>query len=143
MLVYTDDSAVVLIGVSVFSISRFPQGYAQNAPGTGAHTGAIREGRFSTVRGHLFTPDDRLRARLIEALMCDFRIDAAEMCDTFKISGNELHKLLKRTADAFPNMLELSSDGLFIPQEVRPLTRLIARSFDAYELSKAGHSSAI
>ena len=140
---YTDDTAEVLIGVGASSISRFPQGYAQNAPGTGAHTGAIREGRFSTARGHLFTPDDRLRARLIEALMCDFRIDAAEMCDTFKISRNELHRLLKRTADAFPNMLDLSSDGLFIPQEVRPLTRLIARSFDAYELSKAGHSSAI
>jgi len=27
--------------------------------------------------------------------------------------------------------------------EARPLTRMIARSFDAYELAKAGHSSAI
>src|SRR6056297_697138 len=140
---YTDDTAEVLVGIGASSISRFPQGYAQNAPATGAHTAAIREGRFSTTRGHVFTSDDRLRARLIEALMCDFRIDAAEICQNFKISPKELHSLLKRTADAFPKMLDLSSDGLFVPQEVRPLTRLIARSFDAYELSKAGHSSAI
>ena len=35
---YTDDTAEVLIGVGASSISRFPQGYAQNAPATGAHT---------------------------------------------------------------------------------------------------------
>ncbi|MBC7179382.1 MAG: oxygen-independent coproporphyrinogen III oxidase, partial [Roseovarius sp.] len=53
---YTDDTAEVLIGVGASSISRFPQGYAQNAPATGAHTGAIRDGRFSTTRGHVFSP---------------------------------------------------------------------------------------
>jgi oxygen-independent coproporphyrinogen-3 oxidase len=36
-----------------------------------------------------------------------------------------------------------SAEGLYIPEEMRPLTRLIARAFDAYDLSKAGHSSAI
>ncbi len=76
---YTDDTADVLIGVGASSISRFPQGYAQNAPATGAHTGAIREGRFSTARGHVFTDQDKLRARMIEQLMCEFRIDAKEM----------------------------------------------------------------
>jgi oxygen-independent coproporphyrinogen-3 oxidase len=32
---------------------------------------------------------------------------------------------------------------LFIPPEARPLTRMVARVFDAYDLSRAGHSSAI
>ena len=40
-------------------------------------------------------------------------------------------------------MIELSSGVLSIPVEARPLTRMIARSFDAYDMSKAGHSSAI
>ncbi|HCX67914.1 MAG TPA: coproporphyrinogen III oxidase, partial [Rhodobiaceae bacterium] len=60
---YTDDTAEVLIGLGASSISRFPQGYAQNAPATGAHTGAIREGRFSTSRGHVFSAEDKLRGR--------------------------------------------------------------------------------
>jgi oxygen-independent coproporphyrinogen-3 oxidase len=30
-----------------------------------------------------------------------------------------------------------------VPERARPLTRLIARALDAYDLSLAGHSSAI
>ena len=44
---------------------------------------------------------------------------------------------------AFDGLLRITDDGLFIPPEARALTRMIARSFDAYDLSKAGHSSAI
>ncbi|HLQ19932.1 MAG TPA: oxygen-independent coproporphyrinogen III oxidase, partial [Tabrizicola sp.] len=69
---YTDDTAPVLIGIGASSISRFPQGFAQNASGTATHTKAIREGQFSTHRGHAFAGEDQLRARIIEALMCDF-----------------------------------------------------------------------
>jgi oxygen-independent coproporphyrinogen-3 oxidase len=60
---YTDDPAPVLIGLGASSISRFPQGFAQNASGTAEHTKAIRDGRFSTHRGHAFRGEDLLRAR--------------------------------------------------------------------------------
>ena len=43
----------------------------------------------------------------------------------------------------FGDMIEVSPKGLSIPEKGRPLTRMIARCFDAYDLSKAGHSSAI
>jgi oxygen-independent coproporphyrinogen III oxidase len=76
---YTDDLAPVLVGLGASSISRFPQGYAQNASGTSDHTKAIRAGQFSTHRGHVFAGEDLLRARIIEALMCDFRVDRAEL----------------------------------------------------------------
>lgn len=140
---YTDDQADVLIGVGASSISRFPQGYAQNAPATSAHTKAIREGRFSTSRGHVFQGEDKMRGRLIEALMCDFRISSAEITARFGISGAELQKMYSAAADAFPDMLQITQDGLFIPEGSRPLTRMIARAFDAYDMSKAGHSAAI
>ena len=140
---YTDDPSNVLIGVGASAISKFPQGFAQNAPSTGKHVGEIREGRFSVARGHAFTGDDRLRARLIEALMCDFRIDAAEIKREFGTSDATLTALFAEATRAFPGILELTEDGLFLPQEGRPLTRMIARVFDAYDLSKAGHSSAI
>lgn len=140
---YTDDTSEVLIGLGASSISKFPQGFAQNAPSTGAHTGAIREGRFSTARGHEFQGEDKLRSRMIEALMCDFRIDGAEIRDTFGLSKKELRAMFDQAGEKFPNMLHISDDALFVPQEARPLARMIARSFDAYDLSKAGHSSAI
>jgi len=140
---YTDDPAQVLIGVGASSISRFPQGYAQNAPATSAHVAAIRAGRFSTARGHIFTGQDIMRARIIEALMCDFRIDAQEMKDSFGLSDRQVAALLVPVAQAFDGLLHLSDTGLFIPPAARPLTRMVARAFDAYDLSKAGHSSAI
>ena len=140
---YTDDTAEALIGLGASSISRFPQGYAQNAPATGAHTGAIREGRFSTTRGHVFSDEDRLRSRLIEQLMCEFRIDAAEITRDFDISSAALHDMLSKVARAYAGHLKLDDSGLFIPQEARPLTRMIARQFDTYEMNEQGHSSAI
>jgi oxygen-independent coproporphyrinogen-3 oxidase len=43
----------------------------------------------------------------------------------------------------FEGVLHVDADGMFIPPEARALTRMVARAFDAYDLSKAGHSSAI
>lgn len=140
---YTDDQADVLIGVGASSISRFPQGFAQNAPATSAHTAAIRDGRFSTSRGHLFKDQDVLRGRLIEALMCDFRIDAAEILRDHPITESQLQALFAQAGKEFPDLLKISAEGLYIPPPARALTRMIARCFDAYDLSKAGHSSAI
>lgn len=140
---YTDDTSEYLIGVGASSISKFPQGFAQNASGTSKHVAAIRAGQFSTVRGHVFKGEDRLRSRLIEALMCDFRIDADEILRDYEISHEALLGMFRAADSAFENMLQITEDGLFIPKEARPLTRLIARNFDAYELSRAGHSSAI
>ncbi|WP_085818745.1 oxygen-independent coproporphyrinogen III oxidase [Roseovarius halotolerans] len=140
---YTDDTADVLIGLGASSISRFPQGYAQNDPGTGAHTAAIRDGRFSTSRGHVFSSEDRLRGRMIEQLMCEFRIDTPDLCRRLDISAQQVHRILQASAAQFGGLLQLDDQGLRVPHEARPLTRMIARSIDAYALSKAGHSSAI
>ncbi|SHJ58923.1 oxygen-independent coproporphyrinogen-3 oxidase [Shimia gijangensis] len=140
---YTDDTADVLIGVGASSISRFPQGYAQNNPATSGHTGAIRDGKFSTSRGHAFKGEDKLRSRLIEALMCDFRINAQEIIDTFGIAEAKLAAMFTSVSEQFPDMLQITEDGLFVPLEARPLTRMIARAFDAYGMDQAGHSSAI
>ena len=140
---YTDDPSGVLVGVGASSISRFPQGYAQNHAATGAHTAAIREGKFSTHRGHAFSEEDKLRGRIIEALMCDFEVNRQEILDGYAVSAKRLDGLFSDAVAAFPGMLKPTEAGLFIPKAARPLTRMIARHFDAYDLSKAGHSSAI
>ncbi|WP_417742221.1 oxygen-independent coproporphyrinogen III oxidase [Salipiger sp.] len=140
---YTDDTSEVLIGLGASSISKFPQGYAQNAPSTGVYTGAIREGRFATAKGHAFSGEDTLRARMIEMLMCDFRIRSSELMRDHGISESALTAMFKRVNTAFEGLMEITEDGLFVPEEARPLTRMIARHFDAYDLSKAGHSSAV
>jgi len=140
---YTDDKSEVLIGLGASSISKFPQGFAQHAPGTSQYTAAVRDGKFATVRGHVFSDEDHLRARLIESIMCNFRIDTAEILRDFDISRADLEAMYKVASDAFEGLPKITADGFTLPREAFPLTRMIARSFDAYDLSKAGHSSAV
>jgi oxygen-independent coproporphyrinogen-3 oxidase len=140
---YTDDTAAALIGLGASSISRFPQGFAQNASATAAHTKAIRAGHFSTHRGHIFTGEDLLRARMIEAVMCDFRIDRAELLRDFSVSAERVETLLQVAKTAFGDMVTLDDAGLTIPPRARPLTRMIARAFDEYDHAKAQHSAAV
>ncbi|MEX0349402.1 MAG: oxygen-independent coproporphyrinogen III oxidase [Paracoccaceae bacterium] len=140
---YTDDRSDVLIGVGASSISKFPQGYAQNASATAQHTATIRDGRFSVARGHTFKGEDKLRGRLIEALMCDFRINRHEIESGYDVAQDALEGMFQAADAAFDGLLQITDEGLFIPQHARPLTRMIARHFDAYDLSKSGHSSAV
>jgi len=140
---YTDDPTPVLIGLGASSISRFPQGFAQNASGTAEHTRAIRDGRFSTHRGHRFQGEDLLRARIIEALMCDFRVSRDELLQDFDVSAARIDSLFQSAKAEFGDMVQLTEDSFFIPDRARPLTRMIARAFDAYDSAKARHSSAI
>ncbi|WP_372893874.1 oxygen-independent coproporphyrinogen III oxidase [Rhodosalinus sp.] len=140
---YTDDTAEALIGVGASSISRFPQGYAQNAPATSAHTEAIRGGRFSTARGHILSQEDLWRGRVIEALMCDFRVEADEIARDYGVPRERMMEMFRAADRDFDGLLEVNETGLAIPGPARPLTRIIARAFDVYELDKAGHSPAI
>ena len=140
---YTDDTSPVLIGLGASSISRFPQGYAQNAPATADWKKSVHAGQFATARGHVFTPADLWRGRAIEALMCDFAINRAELVEKLGADPAELDQLFDRVALKYGAFVKRTSAGLEIPAEGRPLTRMIATMFDEYAMAKAGHSSAV
>ncbi|MCB6179562.1 oxygen-independent coproporphyrinogen III oxidase [Rhodobacter sp. Har01] len=140
---YTDDTASALIGLGASSISRFPQGFAQHASGTSEYTKAIRSGQFPTHRGHAFAGEDLLRARIIEALMCDFRVDRRELVRDYGVTPGYVDQMFRDAASGFEDMLKIEDGVLIIPDRAKPLTRMVARVFDAYDQSKAQHSAAI
>ena len=113
------------------AISRFQSGFVQNAPQTGAHTRAIREGMLSGGRGYALSEEDRLRARIIEMLMCDFAIDLAAL---------EMTPLQEAAlAPSFAEMRRLGAGLIFVEgglirvsEEARPLVRLLAHAFDSF-----------
>jgi oxygen-independent coproporphyrinogen III oxidase len=140
---YTDDTAAALIGVGASSISRFPQGFAQNNASTSAYQAAIRDGRFATARGHAFSDEDRLREAMIGALMCDFRIDFAKIGAEFGLTPAQVATRLNGIDDAFPGMLAHEATAIEIRAGARPLARMIARFLDAYAVNEGGHSAAI
>jgi oxygen-independent coproporphyrinogen-3 oxidase len=140
---YTDDQADVLIGLGASSISRFPQGYAQNHPATADWKKAVQSGNFATHRGHVFAGDDIWRGRAIEMLMCDFEIRRAELIHDFGAPGASLDNLFARAVETFGEFVQLTPEGLAIPERGRPLTRMVAGIFDEYSMAKTGHSSAV
>jgi len=139
---YTDDAVPVLVGLGASAISRFPGGYAQNAPATSKYQEAILGGRLATARGHVFSDEDILRSAIIEALMCEFAVDFTEVAARAGRNPSEVAERLKGIDTAFPGMLAHTAGAVTIRPEARELARMIARYVDAYAASE-GHSSAI
>ncbi|MGP9790605.1 oxygen-independent coproporphyrinogen III oxidase [Roseinatronobacter sp. NSM] len=140
---YTDDTSPVLIGLGASSISRFPQGFAQNAPATADWKKSVHAGQFATARGHVFTPADIWRGRAIEALMCDFAINRDELVKGLGADPAELNQIFDLAVLKYGAFVKRTAAGLEIPTEGRPLTRMIATIFDEYAMAKTGHSSAV
>jgi oxygen-independent coproporphyrinogen-3 oxidase len=125
---YTTDEADALIGVGASSIGRLPQGFVQNAPDVGSYFRAIDAGQFATARGLALSADDRLRARVIERLMCDLAVD-------LDAEGGETDFSAELAAvDALSESGIVRRHGRHIAmtEKGRPFVRLVAAAFDAY-----------
>jgi len=142
---YTTDPAAALIGLGASAIGRLPQGYVQNEVVTRTYLAAIREGRLATAKGFALRGDDRLRAALIERVMCDFRVDIDAVCRGYGVTAD-------RVADAWPELDRLAAEGAIrrqggvveIAPDARALVRVVAASFDAYRKASARpHSPAL
>ena len=72
---YTTDTSDVLIGFGATAIGRLAQGYVQNEIAIRQYCERVVQGGLATTKGYALTTDDRLRADIIERLMCDFRVD--------------------------------------------------------------------
>lgn len=140
---YTDDTASVLIGLGASSISRFPQGFAQNASRTADYSNAVLDGHFPIHRGHIFSQEDLLRATMIEDLMCNFAVSLGKIKEKFGVLPDLVNTLLAQTAKTFAGMVRLDDAGLTVLPKGRPLVRMMARSFDAYDQAQNQHSAAI
>jgi oxygen-independent coproporphyrinogen-3 oxidase len=137
---YTTDSADALIGLGASAIGKLPQGFVQNAPDVAGYTRAIDARRPATVKGLVLSDEDRLRAEIIERLMCDLSID-------LKRFGGRAHfrhemNALAPLADA--GLVAIEGDTVIIAESGRPLLRLAAAAFDAYlPGNRTRHSPAV
>lgn len=130
---YTTDRADALLGFGASSISRFPQGFAQNAVAVGDYARRVAEGGLATVRGHEMQGDDDLRAYVIDRLMCAFSISWPDLRRRF---GARVHRLMREAEAAVSRdgdgLARLSEDGLFVTDRGRPFVRSVCAWFDPY-----------
>ena len=140
---YTEDVSKVMIGVGASSIARYPQGYAQNEPATSKYQAAARDGRLAGAKGHVFTDEDIARGRVIEELLCYFRVDFSKLADELSRPIEYFLSMVDGLELAMPGTADLSGTVLSIRPEARPVARMIARHFDDYEMNESGHSQAV
>ena len=133
---YTTDQADTLLGVGATSIGRTEQGYVQNIAETGAWTRAVEAGALPVAKGRAFTGEDKVRAQVIEGLMCQGAAD---------LSGHgwgaERQALDPLIADG---LATLTGDRLVLTEAGRTLARVVASVFDEYlGAGAARHSRAV
>ena len=128
---YTDDATVALIGFGASAVSRFPQGYVQNAVRTGEYCEKVAAGEPAGVAGYALSLEDRVRGRAIEMLMCDFAIDLAALRDEFGDFVRILEPECREAVAQYSCHVELDESGLRIVEEAPLLARLVARVFDS------------
>ncbi len=129
---YTADTCQTLIGIGASSISRFPDGYVQNAPATAAYKQRIAAGGFAGARGYHMTPEDQLRARAIEHLMCNFQLDLDALAAEFGPAAYALAPSLNTMVTRFAPYVTQNDMLLRIAPEGQPLTRIIASVLDQH-----------
>lgn len=129
---YTTDGGDLLLGFGASAIGRLPQGYVQNAVVLGSYAKRVMAGELATLKGIALSEDDRLRAELIERVMCDFQVDVAAVCARH---GRDAAGFLAELR----GLDQLVSDGIAVreggsvrvPEPARPLVRTVAACFDA------------
>lgn len=143
---YTSDEADVLLGFGASSIGKLPQGFVQNAPDIAGYARAIASGSLAVARGIAFSSDDRMRAKIIERLMCDFEVDIDALVSQMgAISVTELDadiaSLVPLKAEG---VLEIEGRRISMTESGRPFVRLAAAAFDTYlKRGQARHSAAV
>lgn len=130
---YTTDSCNTLLGFGASAIGRTEDGYVQNEVAPGLYAQRVATGRLATSKGYRLTAEDRVRAAIIERLMCDFEVDVPAICASH---GFEPARILDRAG----RLEELAQDGVLdmreglirVRQGHRFVIRAVAAVFDAY-----------
>jgi oxygen-independent coproporphyrinogen-3 oxidase len=142
---YTTDDSNILLGFGASAIGRLPHGYVQNEVSTHAYMESIASGKLATIKGYALTDDDRLRAEIIERVMCDFGVDLGQICarhqsapETILNSSPRLEKLIT------DGVVQRHGTSLNLAKDSRFLVRSLAAAFDAHlDGSKQLHSLAV
>lgn len=130
---YTTDGLETLIGLGASAIGRTGEGYMQNEVAIGRYAQHIASGELATARGYRMTPEDRLRAAVIERLMCDFRVDLEALSRRHGFEPSTLTRtnpMLERLKD--DGIVSFEDGTLTVKPDHRFVIRAVAACFDAY-----------
>ena len=115
----------MLIGLGASSISQFPDRLIQNEKNSGAYRDLCMAQQLTGARGVMRDAEDRMRALIIEDLLCMGSADISELGDVDLIDGALAPFLVRGLATLADGLLTIPPAGL-------PYARSIAALFDRY-----------
>jgi oxygen-independent coproporphyrinogen-3 oxidase len=123
-----------LIGLGVSAIGHVGDSFYQNAKTLPAYYAALEDHRFPVERGHVLDADDHVRRHIIMALMCDGRVDFADVLarDGVDMRTTFASELVRLAPLAAQGLVELRGDGIRVTTSGWYVVRAIAMVFDRY-----------
>ncbi len=140
---YTDDASPTLVGLGASAISRFTQGYVQNAVSTSAWQERVGAGGLAGHKGYCLNARDALVSTIIEDLMCRFDFDAARLQAQFPDDAALIARTGEALAREFRDIFTIDGPRLQIKPEARALVRIVAHHIDDFVSPTQSHSAAI
>ncbi len=140
---YTDDQSQTLIGLGASAISRFRQGYQQNAVATSAYQDRVGTTGLAGHKGYVMSAQDHLMSRMIEDLMCTFTLPTQGLQQAFPAQANLIRQTAVALMARFDDVFQLSAEGLRMRPETYPLVRIIANYIDTFATVGTAHAAAI
>jgi oxygen-independent coproporphyrinogen III oxidase len=131
---YTTHANRDLVSFGVSAIGKVGNLYVQNYKLIKDYEAAIARGALPSQRGTTLSADDRIRADVIQQIMCHGRIDISEVEDRHHISFSNYFslELARLRALQCDGLVELAERHVTLTVTGRLLMRAVAMSFDAY-----------
>ena len=135
---YTVQSSRDMVGLGVSAIGDLQGAFVQHAKKLSEYHEALDAGRFPVERGYVLDRDDRIRRHVITELMCNGRIEAADLARRFGVDFADYFAVELAELQSSPQSLQ--ADGLVVAGDsgvqITPLGRNFARNvcmvFDRY-----------
>ena len=131
---YSTHAGASIYGFGMSSISQTEDSYRQNLKELPAYYSGLDAGRLPLERGLILSDEDRLRRQVIMRIMCDRRINYANLSQRLGVDfqdkfAREIESLADLEADG---LLHRDGGGFVVTGVGALLIRIIAMRFDAY-----------
>ena len=124
---YTSGKTKLMVGLGMSSISDSWYSFAQNVKTVEEYQKLVNLGEIPIYRGHLLSKEDLIIREHILNIMCHFETSWED--DRLKFP--ELAESLKRLSEMEKDgLVEISANGLKLPEKARPFVRNICMAFD-------------
>jgi oxygen-independent coproporphyrinogen-3 oxidase len=124
---YTASKTQLMIGLGMSSISDSWYAFAQNAKSVEEYVDLVNAGKIPIFRGHALNEEDLIIRKHILNIMCHFETSWENDDMQFPELSDCLERLKEMELDG---LVELSEDGLSLPEKARPFVRNVCMAFD-------------